>query len=78
MTAPQVEVGARVRLTGKMVNPGSDWMPEEDLPVGSEGTVVHVSYGGRPEDASVSVRWDCGKSLAIIPHLDQFEILEAG
>lgn len=76
MTAPLLEVGVRVRLTARMVNPDSDRIPVEDLPVGSEGTVVHVSCGGSPEDHVANVSWDCGRRLAILPHVDKFEILK--
>lgn len=69
-------VGDRVRLTAKMTNPGSDWMPEESLPVGSEGTVVTLFTGGRPEDGQIGVNWDCGSSLALLPH-DQFEVVQS-
>lgn len=69
------KVGDRVRLTGKMVNQDSDWMPEESLPVGSEGTVVHIFIGGRPEDGQIGVKWDCGSSLALLPH-DKFEVVQ--
>lgn len=64
--------GQRVRLTGKMVNHDSTWMPEENIPVGTEGTVVWASDGG--PHSNIGVRWDNGRSLALLPH-DQFEIL---
>lgn len=68
------KVGDRVRLTSRMVNTDSVWMPEESLPVGSEGTVVSLFYGGRPEDRQVGVRWDCGSCLALLAH-DSFEVV---
>lgn len=67
-------VGDRVRLTGRMVNQDSDWMPEESLEVGSEGTVTWVSPDGPVENRQVGVMWDCGRSLALLPH-DKFELV---
>lgn len=69
-----IKVGDRVKLTGKMINPNSTWMPEESLPVGSLGTVTRVNLEGSPDYHQISVRWDCGRSLAIAPYLDKFEV----
>jgi len=70
-----VKEGSRVRLTSKMVNPDSKWMPEEDLPVGTEGTVVWVNMDGPVEFRQIGVNWDNGRSLSLLPHIDEFEIL---
>lgn len=66
MTLPKE--GQRVRLTGKMINHDSTWMPEEDIPVGTEGTVAWS------DETNIGVCWDNGRSLALLPH-DQFEII---
>ena len=74
MDNKSIKAGDRVRLTSKMVNPDSQWMPEENLPVGSMGTVTRVYLEGSPEFHQINVRWDSGSSLAIIPHIDKFEV----
>jgi hypothetical protein len=72
----QYEVGQRVRLTGRMVNPGSSWMPvEEGMPVGLEGTIRHVNMDGPREWHQISVSWDNGRSLALIPGKDSFVVI---
>jgi len=43
------EVGKRVRLLSKMTNPDSKYMPEEDLAVGSVGTITRIHTESRPE-----------------------------
>lgn len=75
MHTQHVQVGDRVRLTGPMVNNNSDWMPvEKDMPVGLTGTVRHVNFEGPPEWHQISVSWDNGRSLALMPYTDQFEV----
>lgn len=72
----QVQVGDRVRLTAPMVNDNSDWMPvETDMPVGLLGTVVHVNFDGPHEWHQISVRWDNGRRLGLMPYTDRFEIV---
>jgi hypothetical protein len=71
------KVGDRVRLTGPMVNSNSTWKPVEDgMPVGLLGTVVHVNDEGPAEWHQISVKWDNGRSLALLPQVDRcFEVL---
>jgi len=71
-----LEVGKRVRLLAPMVNENSSWMPvEEGMPAGLEGTVVHVNFEGPREWHQVSVRWDNGRSLGLMPYVDAYEVL---
>jgi hypothetical protein len=70
------EVGDRVRLTAPMVNENSAWMPvEQDMPAGLEGAVVIVSMTGPKEFHQISVRWDNGRGLGLIPHTDKFVVI---
>ena len=70
------QVGDRIKLLAPMMNDNSDWMPvEKDMPVGLEGTVVHVNFKGPRDFHQISVRWDNGRSLSILPYRDQFQIL---
>lgn len=62
-----MEIGDRVRLTGPLVNPGSDWMPvEQDMPTGLEGTIVHI-YTHQEGFDQIKVNWDNGKGLGLFP-----------
>jgi len=71
-------VGQRVKLTAPMVNPNSKWMPVEDgMPVGLEGTISHVSLGGPGELHQLSVKWDNGRYLGLIPGLDIFTVVSS-
>jgi len=70
------EVGKRIKLLSKMVNPNSSFIPEEDLEVGSIGTIKRIHSTGRPESHVIEVNWDNGRRLSIIPYLDKFEILD--
>lgn len=57
--------GTRIRLI-KMNDP-----PETDPIVsGSVGTVVYVDDG-----CQLHMRWDCGRSLALIPGVDEYIVL---
>lgn len=67
--------GSRIRLTGKMVNPDSKWMPEEDIPVGTEGTVTWVNLEGPIKYQQIGVKWDNGRGLSILPYIDKFEVI---
>lgn len=49
--------GDRVRITGLMSDP-------DPLPVGTTGTVTHVSDFG--DWSQVSVRWDNGRTLMLV------------
>lgn len=66
-------VGKRVRLLSEMINDDSKWKPKEDLPVGSEGTIVFVSIHNSDYDL-IGVNWDCGRTLSILPYKDNYEI----
>jgi hypothetical protein len=69
-------VGQRVKLTGPMLNPNSDWMPiEKDMPVGLEGTIIAVNFEGPREWHQISVRWDNGRGLALLPGKDSFIVV---
>ena len=48
-------------------------MPNDQHPIepGSEGTVVAVTGGAY---AQIDVNWDSGRSLCLIPGVDQFEV----
>lgn len=71
-----IQVGSRVRLTGPLMNPDSEWKPIEDgMPVGLEGTVVHVNLDGPREWHQISVAWDNNRRLALMPYSDPFVIL---
>ena len=70
-----IKEGTRVRLTAKMVNPDSKWMPEEDIPVGTEGTVNWVSLDGPKKVHQIGVKWDNGRGLALLPYIDKFEVI---
>lgn len=71
-----MKVGSRIRLTSKMVNPDSKWMPEEDIPVGSTGTVIWINNDSNPKFNQIGVNWDNGRSLCILPYIDKFEVIE--
>lgn len=72
----QVKVGDRIRLLAPMRNPDSKWMPvEEGMPAGLEGTITHINLEGPREWHQVSVKWDNGRSLALMPYVDAYEVL---
>lgn len=66
------KVGKRIRLLGKMTNSDSEWIAEEDLPVGIEGTIEHTNLVGQYKQ--IWVRWDNGRTLGILPDVDNYEI----
>lgn len=69
-------VGRRVRLLLSMKNPGSKWLPEEEgMPAGLEGTITYASLSGPLQFQQLGVRWDNGRTLGLIPHVDAFELL---
>lgn len=70
------EVGKKVKLLSKMVNYDSPWMPEEDIKVGSIGTIKRINCVGRPENHVIDVQWENGKRMAILPYIDNFEVIE--
>jgi len=72
------KVGQRIRLTAPMVNPDSNWKPVEDgMPEGLEGTVVHVNFDGPRDWHQISVKWDNGRSLGIMPYSDRYTVFDA-
>lgn len=64
-----VTKGDRVKITGVMDDPAP-------MEVGTEGTVDYVYDGGSggPKFAQISVKWDNGRSLMLLPH-DPFVII---
>lgn len=68
-------VGKRIRLLAEMVNPDSSWMPKESLPIGLEGTITYLNLQGDQDFDQIGVNWDNGRSLAIFPYLDEYEII---
>lgn len=71
------QVGDRIRLLSPMVNENSSWMPvEHGMPAGLEGTVVHVNFDGPSDWHQIFVRWDNGRSLAIMPYKDHYQIIK--
>ena len=71
-------VGKRVRLLAPMVNENSNWMPvEAGMPAGLEGTIYAVNVDGPREWHQISVKWDNGRGLALMPYKDVFEVFEA-
>jgi len=62
----QVQIGDRIRLLA---------MPEDPdpIPTGSTGTVTRVTDGPL---AQISVDWDNGRTLSLVPGVDQFEVIE--
>ena len=57
--------GDRIRLLAMPDDP-------DPIPAGTTGTVVHVTTGAF---AQIDVDWDNGRSLALIPDVDRFDIL---
>lgn len=71
-----LKVGSRVKLLRQMTNPGSKWMPvEKDMPAGLTGTVTYCDLSGPSRWHQVSVRWDNGRNIGLIPTVDAFEVL---
>jgi hypothetical protein len=69
-----MKIGDRVRLTGKLVNPGSDLMPvEKGMEPGLEGTVVHITEHNEGW-GQIKVNWDNGSGLGLFP-TDPFIVL---
>lgn len=68
--------GQRIRLLAPMTNLNSTRIPIEDgMPVGLEGTVVATCFSGPREWHQISVCWDNGRSLAVLPYVDCFELI---
>lgn len=69
-------IGRRVKLLRAMTNPGSKWLPVEDgMPAGLEGTITYADMSGPLQFQQLGVRWDNGRTLGLIPHVDAFELL---
>jgi len=60
-----VKSGDHIRLLNMPNDP-------DPIPVGSEGIVTDVTDGPL---AQITVKWDNGRSLALIPGIDGFEII---
>lgn len=71
----EAAVGKRIRLLDKMLNEDSIWIPEEDLPIGLEGTINYVNIRGDKHLDQIDVKWDNGRRLSILPYKDKYEIL---
>ena len=69
MTLPNP--GDRVRITGIM--------PEDPAPlaVGDKGTVTNVFNRHDPRFTQISVDWDSGRSLLLLPN-DPFQVIPSG
>jgi hypothetical protein len=63
-----IRKGDRIRL----IQMGDDPDP---IPAGSTGTIESVTDGPLGQ---VWVRWDNGRSLALVPGVDRFEVIEQG
>ena len=68
MTTTKIRTGDRIRLLSMPDDP-------DPVPVGSTGTIVSVTEGPLGQ---VWVRWDSGRSLALVPGVDRFEVIERG
>jgi hypothetical protein len=63
----ECKIGDRIRLLSMPDDP-------DPLPIGATGTVVTITEGPM---AQVCVDWDSGRSLMLIPGVDQFEVIVA-
>jgi len=63
-----IRKGARIRLLSMPDDP-------DPIPVGTTGIVESVTEGPLGQ---VWIRWDNGRSLALIPGVDRFEVVEPG
>ena len=70
-----MKVGDRVKLTGQLVNPDSNWLPvEHGMEAGLEGEIVFLNFNGPERYHQIHVNWDNGRSLALFPK-DPFVVL---
>ena len=60
-----VKPGDRIRLVHMPDDP-------DPIPAGSEGVVTNVTTGPL---AQIAVAWENGRSLALVPEVDVFEII---
>lgn len=63
--SPPVQPGDRIRLILMVDDP-------DPLPEGSEGIVTRVTTGSY---AQVDAAWDSGRSLALLPGVDSWEVI---
>lgn len=70
-------LGKRIRLLSPMFNEGSKLIPVEDIPTGTEGTIVYIQINKHDYD-QIGVNWDNGSTLSILPYKDNYEIYESG
>ena len=61
-----IKPGDRIRLVHMPDDP-------DPIPAGSEGVVTNVTNGPL---AQITVDWDNGRSLSLIPGVDRFEIIK--
>lgn len=52
----KVKLGDRLRIT--------NYLPEDNLPIGLEGTVTHVNEGNTA--LHIHMKWDNGSTLALL------------
>jgi hypothetical protein len=62
---PSTRPGDRIRLLSMPDDP-------DPIPAGATGTVLSVTTGPY---AQIEVDWDNGRSLALVPGVDRFEVI---
>lgn len=62
----RIQIGVRIRLLQMSDDP-------DPIPAGSTGTVTGVTDGPL---AQISVDWDNGRSLNLVPGVDQFDVID--
>ena len=62
---PIVKPGDRLRLLSMPDDP-------DPIPAGATGTVLSVTTGPY---AQIEVDWDSGRSLALVPGVDRFDVI---
>jgi hypothetical protein len=68
------QVNDRIRLRSPLVNPDSEEIPVEDVPVGTEGTVDWI---GQCAGQVCGVKFDNGVRLVLLED-DDFEVIGSG
>lgn len=69
VAAAPVDLGQRIKLIAMGVDPNP-------IEVGSEGEVISITDLTRYDGSwQIGVRWDSGRSLALISPIDKFEVL---
>ena len=63
-----IRTGDRIRLLDMPDDP-------DPIPAGSTGTVTRVTTGPLGQ---VTVAWDSGRSLSLVPGVDRYEVIERG